>query len=92
MTLENTPADSWQKAVEDALVIDGILNASHADPHKAVLDLQLWEQQVALDPAVSEGAVKLQETVAEACAKYLEDDGLGEVANSIRAGKWREYL
>jgi hypothetical protein len=35
--------------------------------------------------AVSPAAVKLQEAVAEACAKYLEDDGLGEVAKSIRA-------
>lgn len=79
----------WKDAVEDALVIDGIFNASHSDPRKAVADLLTWESDVALDPAVSSAAVKLQEAVAEACAKYLEDDGLGEVAKSIRAGKWR---
>lgn len=103
----NAELQKWKAAVEDALVIDGISNASHADPRKAVLDLQLWERQVALDPAVSAEAVKLQEAVAEACAKMCDEYGsknpqfqatviermtADDIAACLRAGKWRTHL
>lgn len=97
----------WKTAVEDALVIDGIFNASHSDPRKAVADLLAWESGVALDPAVSSAASKLQDAVAEACAKVCSNYGnknpqlsltviermtADDIAACLRAGKWRGYL
>lgn len=61
---------AWKDAVEDELVICGILNDSHKDPRKAVMDIALWHSEVAVDPAVSQAAIDLQQRTAEACARY----------------------
>lgn len=56
----------WQDAIIDACVVDWILTKEHeTDPRKAVNDLLAWQQQLALDPAISEPAAKLHTQIAE---------------------------
>lgn len=64
---------AWKDAVEDELVICGILNESHKDPRKAVKDIIHWNSEVALDPAVSEDARALLKQAYEHCALLLDD-------------------
>jgi len=49
----------WRDAVEDELVIAGILNNAHSDPRQAIKDVIAWNCQVALDPLVSKEAQDL---------------------------------
>jgi hypothetical protein len=50
----------WKEAVIDATVVDWIFTKAHErDPRKAVNDLLAWQQQIALDPAVSKEAHEL---------------------------------
>lgn len=94
---------AWKDAVEHELILCGILSDDrHTDPKLAVADAIDWNVEAALDPAVSSEAVKLQEAVAEACAKYLLsktgkistefDNPMEHRAEAIRAGVWREFL
>ena len=54
------PAD-FKRYLIDQLVIYGIYQRAHEnDPARALSDLVQWNVQVALDPAVSSDAVKLQ--------------------------------
>lgn len=86
---------AWKDAVEDELVICGILNDSHKDPRKAVMDIALWHSEVAVDPAVSQAAIDLQQRTAEACARYCaqtlspsktipDDSGRAWIAGTIQ--------
>lgn len=62
-TESTAPLDrnAWQDAVIDALVVNCIYTKEHdADPRKALGDLILREQKIALDPAVSAEARALQ--------------------------------
>ena len=53
-------ARQWKDAVIDQLVLNFILTAEHeTNPRKALHDLLVWEQRVALDPAVSSAAAEL---------------------------------
>lgn len=51
---------SFKEAVIDALVVNHILEKEHeTNPRKAIADLVLWEQKLALDPLVSSDAQRL---------------------------------
>ncbi len=52
---------TWKDAVEEGLIVAGILDHTHSDPDKAVKDLLNWSEAVVLDPAVSARAQKLVE-------------------------------
>jgi hypothetical protein len=59
-------AQEFKDRVVDALVVAHIYRAEHdTDPQKALMDLLAWESKVALDPAVSEPARKLQQAPAD---------------------------
>lgn len=59
--------DAWKDAVLDATVVDWIYTKEHeTDPRKAVNDLLVWQQQVALNPAVSKTAYDLVERAEQA--------------------------
>ncbi len=54
---------SWRTTILDTLIIAGIYRKEHDEnPQLALSDLIKWEQQVALDPLVSEDARKLRDT------------------------------
>lgn len=77
--------NSWQDAVIDELVSCGIYSESHdTNPSKAVQDLIAWNNQVALDPAVSEEAKALQEQGFEEIG-FVRSQGLGEVQFNKKA-------
>lgn len=54
----------WKDAVEDALVVCGILSNKHLDdPRAAVQSLEAWNASVALDPLVSQPARDLHDRI-----------------------------
>lgn len=56
----------WKAALIDALIVSCIYRKEHeSDPKRALMELIDWETQIALDPAVSGDAVKLQNSGAE---------------------------
>ena len=56
--------DQWKNAVIDAAVCRWVYTAEHeTDPRKAINDVLAWESRVALDPAVSEPAAKLDREI-----------------------------
>jgi len=58
--------NEWKEAVIEALIVDCIFRKEHEDdPMLAIRELCQWEQDVALDPAVSGEAVKLRDTYKE---------------------------
>jgi hypothetical protein len=57
---ENKKLREWRDAIIDATVVDWIFTKEHeTNPRKAVNDLLCWQQQLALNPAVSEAAAQL---------------------------------
>ncbi|MHB8413894.1 MAG: hypothetical protein ACYDB1_00670 [Acidiferrobacteraceae bacterium] len=58
----SAPDDAWKAAVIDALIVACIYRAEHdADPRLAINELIAWEQEMALDPAISKEARDLIE-------------------------------
>jgi hypothetical protein len=70
----------WKNAVIEALVVAGIYRGGHDDPPAAVNELLCWQQQVALDPAVSKEAAELH---AEIKAGDLHRDINRRVAEAL---------
>lgn len=65
ITLKNAEAerDLWKNAVIDGCVVRHIYTKEHdTDPRKALNDCAVWDQQAAIDPAISEDAQRLRDT------------------------------
>lgn len=81
----------WKDAVIDALIVDCIYQKAHEDdPRKAINDMCLWEQQIALDPAVSSEAAKLSRSAPEGYklvpvepTQEMQDAGSNEMFGEI---------
>lgn len=59
--MNNVSKPTFEEYVIDQLVICGIYSAAHENnPIKAVQDLISWHVDLALDPAVSSDAIRLQ--------------------------------
>lgn len=51
---------AWKDAVIDAAVVDWVYTAEHeVDPRKCINDLLVYQQKIALDPAISQAAMEL---------------------------------
>lgn len=84
------PAD-FKRYLIDQLVIYGIYQRAHEnDPARALSDLVQWNVHVALDPAVSSDAVKLQnEAYRKAASLCLDKDypfDIDILRNSTKSG------
>lgn len=85
---------AWHDAVIDELIITHLLSLENeADPKKALNDLMVWHQQIALDPAVSKDARKLLaegeriglEKAAGRHLRELSDEIIPDLNNIARA-------
>lgn len=60
---ERNALKAWKDAMVNLAVVDGIYTVAHEnDPRQCLMDIMQWEQQIALDPAVSADASALRDT------------------------------
>ena len=67
------PAEKWRDAVLDAMVCWEMWPQAGETPKQALNRLCAMEQQVALDPAVSQAAAKMRRAVLEAAAVMVRE-------------------
>lgn len=59
--IEDEAQNPWKRVIIEELIVDHTLMKEHVNnPKKALGEIIRWNQKVALDPAVSEDACKLQ--------------------------------
>lgn len=74
----------WKHAVVDALIVNGAYEQAHeGNPRKAVADLIVQEQNLALDPLVSEGARRLKNSTRK--VKPLTDDECYKLSLAVQS-------
>ena len=67
--------DRWKNAIIDACVVDWVLTKEHeTNPRKAINDLLVQAQRIALDPAVSKPAAELHDRI-KALEREINGDG-----------------
>ena len=77
------PINEWRQAIEDAMICWEMCIKEGETPKQALNRLLWMEQQVALDPKVSEDAVKFRDAVLEEAAAKATSFLVGDPANGI---------